>query len=268
MGLHWRKPFFAQAQVTFGRLLVLRSKGPFAPPQENFLSFVLIWPLSMALWFATLKCLRSCRGQWQRSCRLSQDRGVFPGVLGWESQNSLFRGAKPCFGSLPSATQGNLGLHGVRDSFGTLGTKAPNHLQHSPNAPFGILAVIQPNGLAEVQCELFGPISGLSFGRWILGGEFLKGEFFRGPLLLEKSEKVQPKNSGPKFRRPNAPAEARRWFFWFLGRRFWGKVGGNFSDPQKKGSKISGKISEHFAWENWCLEKNLSCKLRSASVPP
>ena len=36
-----------------------------------------------------------------------------------------------------------------------------------------------------------------------MGGEFLEGEFFRGPLLLEKAEsKIRPKNSGPKFGRP------------------------------------------------------------------
>ena len=42
----------------------------------------------------------------------------------------------------------------------------------------------------------FGPISGLNFGRWILGGEFLDGEFFRGPLFLEK---IGPKNSTQEF---------------------------------------------------------------------
>ena len=72
----------------------------------------------------------------------------------------------------------------------------------------------QPNGPAEVQCKFFGPISGLNFGRWILGGEFLEGEFFRGPLLLEKTEsknstqefgsnirapKIRFPESGPKF---------------------------------------------------------------------
>ena len=36
-----------------------------------------------------------------------------------------------------------------------------------------------------------------------MGGEFLEREFFRGPLLLEKqSQKIRPKNSGPKFGRP------------------------------------------------------------------
>ena len=44
--------------------------------------------------------------------------------------------------------------------------------------------------------EFFGPISGLNFGRWILGGEFLEGEFFWGPLLLEKTES---KNSTREF---------------------------------------------------------------------
>ena len=49
----------------------------------------------------------------------------------------------------------------------------------------------QPNGPAEAPCEFFGPISGLNFGRWILGGEFLEGEFFRGPLLLAKKNRVK-----------------------------------------------------------------------------
>ena len=53
----------------------------------------------------------------------------------------------------------------------------------------------QPNDPAEVQCEFFGPISGLNFETWILGGEFLEGEFLRGPLLLAK-KKIRPKNSG------------------------------------------------------------------------
>ena len=36
-----------------------------------------------------------------------------------------------------------------------------------------------------------------------MGGEFLEGEFFRGPLLLEKQcQKMRPKNSRPKFGRP------------------------------------------------------------------
>ena len=43
---------------------------------------------------------------------------------------------------------------------------------------------------------------------------------------------------------------------------------GFFSDPQNKGSNISGKISEHFSYENSWLEKNLSCKIHSADVPP
>ena len=54
----------------------------------------------------------------------------------------------------------------------------------------------QTNGPAEVQCEFFGTISGLNFQRWILGGEFLEGEFFGGPLLLEKTES---KNSTQEF---------------------------------------------------------------------
>ena len=36
-----------------------------------------------------------------------------------------------------------------------------------------------------------------------MGGVFLEGEFFRGPLLLEKIEsKIRPKNSGPNFGHP------------------------------------------------------------------
>ena len=58
----------------------------------------------------------------------------------------------------------------------------------------------QPNGPAEVQCEYFGPISGLNFGRWILRGEFLEGEFFRGPLLLEKKSKNSAQEFGSKIR--------------------------------------------------------------------
>ena len=34
-------------------------------------------------------------------------------------------------------------------------------------------------------------------------GEFLEGEFFWGPLFLEKqAQKIRPRNSGPKFGRP------------------------------------------------------------------
>ena len=38
-----------------------------------------------------------------------------------------------------------------------------------------------------------------------MGGEFLEGEFFWGPLLLEKkkqNQRIKPKNSGSKFGRP------------------------------------------------------------------
>ena len=36
-----------------------------------------------------------------------------------------------------------------------------------------------------------------------MGGQFLEGEFFRGPLLLEEnSQKIRPKNSGPNFGHP------------------------------------------------------------------
>ena len=48
----------------------------------------------------------------------------------------------------------------------------------------------------------------------------------------------------------------------FAGFFFWG--GG----PQNKGSKNSGEISEHFSWENSCLEKIISRQLRAADVPP
>ena len=48
-------------------------------------------------------------------------------------------------------------------------------------------------------------------------------------------------------------------FFSILGREIWREIWwefcGIFSDPQNKGSKIWGKISEHFSWENSCLEK-------------
>ena len=41
-------------------------------------------------------------------------------------------------------------------------------------------------------------------GGEFLEGEFLEGEFFWGPLLMEKQEpKLRPKNSAPKFGRPN-----------------------------------------------------------------
>ena len=48
-----------------------------------------------------------------------------------------------------------------------------------------------------------------------------------------------------------SPAEERRWLFFHFGEgHFVGKFGrrscGIFSDPQNKGSKMSGNISEHF----------------------
>ena len=46
----------------------------------------------------------------------------------------------------------------------------------------------QPIGSAEAQCEFFGPISRLDFGRLVLGGEVFESEFFWGPLLLEKQD--------------------------------------------------------------------------------
>ena len=81
------------------------------------------------------------------------------------------------------------------------------------NRPF-----LQPNGLTEVQCEFFGPISGLNFGRWILGGEFLEGEFFRGPLLLGK---IEPKNSTPEF---GSGIRASKIRFPEFGAHFLGKM--------------------------------------------
>ena len=62
-------------------------------------------------------------------------------------------------------------------------------MKHASNAWFG-----KSNGTAEVQCDFFGPISGL-------GGEFLEVESFWGPLLLEeKNQKIDPRiraqNSG------------------------------------------------------------------------
>ena len=51
---------------------------------------------------------------------------------------------------------------------------------------------------AEVQCKFFAPISGLNFGRWILGGVSLEGEFSGGLFCWKKKdEKIRPKNSGP-----------------------------------------------------------------------
>ena len=48
-------------------------------------------------------------------------------------------------------------------------------------------------------------------------------------------------------------------FVWILGREIlqeiWREFCGIFSDPQNKGSKSSGKTSEHFSRENSCLEK-------------
>ena len=61
-------------------------------------------------------------------------------------------------------------------------------------------------------------------------------------------------------------------FFLILGREvlreIWWEFCGIFSDTQNKGWEISGKISEHFSWENSSLKNNLSCKLRSAELPP
>ena len=54
---------------------------------------------------------------------------------------------------------------------------------------------------------------------------------------------------------PCAPPEARRWFFFLIFvreicREFWWEFCGIFSEPQNKGSKFSGKISEHFSYGN------------------
>ena len=51
-GVARAQTLFAHAQVTFGRLLFPRPKRPFAPPQDDFQSFVPIRPLCKALQFA------------------------------------------------------------------------------------------------------------------------------------------------------------------------------------------------------------------------
>ena len=52
---------------------------------------------------------------------------------------------------------------------------------------------------------------------------------------------------------PCTPAEARRWIFlifrketWKIWREIWREFSGIFSDPQNKGSKISGKFRSIF----------------------
>ena len=138
----------------------------------------------------------------------------------------------------------------------------------------GLCGNFQPSGPAEVQCECFGPISGLNFGRWILGGEFLDGEFFRGPLFLEKigpktstqafgseirASKIRLAEFGPKFglRRCKIPCAAIcPWAIFCLGNlqkcvggfllyKFWRIFPGIFLEdfsghffPQKWGEKI------------------------------
>ena len=60
-------------------------------------------------------------------------------------------------------------------------------------------------------------------------------------------------------------------FSWFLVWNFCRTFVGNFAgfwDPLNKGSKTSGKISEHFSWQNSCLEKDILCQLRSADLLP
>ena len=47
-----------------------------------------------------------------------------------------------------------------------------------------------------MQCDHFFLDFRLNLGRWISRGQFLEGEFFRGPLLLEKTG---PKNSTREF---------------------------------------------------------------------
>ena len=62
---------------------------------------------------------------------------------------------------------------------------------------------------------------------------------------------------------PCAPAEARQSLFFWEG-NFVGNLAGIlwdfFSDPQNKGSKLSGKISEHFSRKIRSPPKNLSCQ--------
>ena len=73
---------------------------------------------------------------------------------------------------------------------------------------------------------------------------------------------------------PCAPAEARRWFFFDFGEgHFVGNLTGILWDffwsHQNKGSKISGKISEHCSWGIFTARKNaFGGKLHSADVPP
>ena len=58
------------------------------------------------------------------------------------------------------------------------------------------------NEMALQRCNVtyfFFQISGLNFGRTILRAEFLEGELFRGPLLLEK----RIKNFDPRMRVQN-----------------------------------------------------------------
>ena len=52
---------------------------------------------------------------------------------------------------------------------------------------------------------------------------------------------------------------------WLFCKEIWREFCGIFPNPQNKGS-ILEKSSEHFSWEISQLEKNLSCKLRSADV--
>ena len=83
----------------------------------------------------------------------------------------------------------------------------------------------------------------------------------RGSLAILFAEEIAHLGS------PCPPAEVRRWFLIF----FVGNLAGilwAFSDPQNKGSKILGRISEHFSRENSCLKTFFSCQLRSADMPP
>ena len=73
--------------------------------------------------------------------------------------------------------------------------------QANANTPLSVTPLLnipevyQPNGLAEVQRDSFCPISRLTFGRLILGGEFLEG----GGLSETLAEKTESKNSTQKF---------------------------------------------------------------------
>ena len=70
---------------------------------------------------------------------------------------------------------------------------------------------------------------------------------------------------------PGAPAEARRWIFFYFG-KFGGKFGGNFAGffltHEIKAQKFQGEFRSIFREKIRASIKNLSCQLRSADVPP